>query len=193
MLRYGSLSSFFAGALGPPWIFMCGCSHIVSIFIVCPGQRNSSQEHPVKMPSRAWGSSFSAFDQTSQGATSARSARPSRPVPEVLDTEEDLEEVMAAIASSEEEERKKKEAYAQAALYGSPPRGNASAAVSALTGRGRGGSRDRGTAGHRKVGQTGDDTVAVTCPRSLCGKTVFVPKGFDLALVECPHCRQGLG
>ncbi|CAN0258773.1 unnamed protein product, partial [Ectocarpus fasciculatus] len=35
----------------------------------------------------------------------------------------------------------------------------------------------------------GDDKVAC----KSCGKLVFAPKGFDLALIECPHCQKPMG
>lgn len=44
--------------------------------------------------------------------------------------------------------------------------------------------------GDRRDRERDDDTIAVFCPRSDCARRVFVPKGFDLALVDCPHCRQ---
>lgn len=52
-------------------------------------------------------------------------------------------------------------------------------------GAGRYGGGDGGTLGRS---QSDDKTQC-----KACGKLVYAPSGFDLALIECPHCQQSMG
>lgn len=50
----------------------------------------------------------------------------------------------------------------------------------------------RGKSGTRQGGVYGDDDDGkIEC--KSCHKGVFAPQGFDLALVDCPHCRKPMG
>lgn len=89
-------------------------------------------------------------------------------------------------------DRQKEMTYA--AFYGAPmtsSRGVADRSSNAISSNGAG-SR-RGTGGAAAGRDRDDDTIAGYCPRSSCGKRVYVPRGFDLKLVDCPHCRQTMG
>lgn len=46
-----------------------------------------------------------------------------------------------------------------------------------------------GGGGASGTGELKDDRVAC----KSCGKLLFSPKGFDLALIPCPHCLEPMG
>lgn len=77
--------------------------------------------------------------------------------------------------------------------------GLAAAGVQAATPEERRGVESRGTgaagpySGGGGGGTLGRSQSDEKTQCKACGKLVYTPSGFDLALIECPHCQQSMG
>lgn len=123
----------------------------------------------------------------------ARSWRPLPPAPAAApsnarsDSEESLHRLLSMIAKAEGEEDSSAAATYPGAVgaqtAGPDERGR-------LESRGAGGSLySGGGGGGGGDSEAGEDKTE--CKN--CGKLVFAPTGFDLALIDCPHCGQSMG
>lgn len=173
------------------------------------------QGRPASQGARARGSGGAAPTPASVGGSSGGAPsrrvypRPLPPPPTAAPpttrskSEESLHRLLSEIARAEGEE-----SAAAAAAAAPPPttsgsfRGSAGTHVGTAEERDRlesrragagvyvgdgGGSRSDGVS--RGVDGQGDDRVAC----GSCGELVYAPRGFDLALIDCPHCRQAVG
>lgn len=103
------------------------------------------------------------------------------------ESEESLHRLLSEIAKSEQEENAAPTtngSFRGVATTAAEERDRVESrrAGAGLYGSGGGGASQGGQGG-------GDDRVAC----GSCGKLVHAPRGFDLALIDCPHCRQAVG
>lgn len=148
----------------------------------------ATQARPGAAPGRSEASQTTpAFPRIPASAPApSPAAPPTRPAKVRSDSEESLHRVLSMIANAEGGD-------------GSGAAGVAATGVQATMSeeRGRVESREAGTAGLYGSGGGGgtlgrsQSDEKTQC--KACGKLVYTPSGFDLALIECPHCQQSMG
>lgn len=151
-------------------------------------QRQGSSALP-PAPASAGGVPSSSFEGYPSILPQAPSAAPKNAR---SDSEESLRRLLSII---EKDEGEQSTVAAAAADVRSAVR------VQSVVPEDRGSSGPRGAGGGVYVDNSGGsarrgargsaDEDKITC--KSCGRLVFAPKGFDLALIECPHCQQSMG